>query len=116
MLEEQLELLGALASTNEQQAVPADVSQTFGSDLHFQDALEALRSLFRLLHEQQQQKSIPAKDFLARIIGILVQDASAQGVDLAVTQYGEGKISMDMAELVIGSIAEVKRLHGWHSR
>jgi hypothetical protein len=104
VLEEQIELLGSVASLNEQGALATPQTFTFGSEVVLQQALGTLHSLFHLAQEQQNLKSVPAADFLAKIISILVQDAAAQGFDIAVTQYGTGKISMEMAELVLGAI------------
>ena len=95
ILEEQLEELGALAGG-------AISVPTPNSELLLHDALEAVRELSRLVHEQQLHRSVSAHDFLLKICGILVQDASVQGVDVAVSHFGEGRISMEMAELEIG--------------
>lgn len=97
ILEEQLEELGSLARSPER-------AGNVGTDILLQDALEAVRELSRLVHEQQLLKSVPAHDFLLRICGLLAQDASAQGIEIAVSHYGEGRISMEMAELVLGAI------------
>lgn len=104
VLEEKLEELGALAATNERMSLLCPDPVTFGTELLFQEAIESLHTLGQLVHEQQLTKSVAAQDFLQKIIALLVQDAAAQGCDIAVSQYGEGKISMEMAELVMGAI------------
>lgn len=104
VLEEKLEELGSLASANERMSLLSPDPVTFGTELLFQEAIESLHALGQLVHEQQLTKSVAAQDFLQKIIGLLVQDAAAQGCDIAVSQYGEGKISMEMAELVMGAI------------
>jgi hypothetical protein len=104
LLEEQIELLGSVASLNEQQSLANSPALVFGSDVILQETLETLRGLYQLAQEQQNLKSVPAADFLAKIIGILVQDAAASGFDIAIFHFGEGKISMEMAELVLGAI------------
>lgn len=104
VLEEKLEELGALAGANERHSLRTPGPVQFGSDLLLQEALDSMRMLGQLVHEQQLFKSISANDFLQRILSQLVQDAAAQGCDIAVCHYGEGKISMEMAELVMGAI------------
>lgn|GEM_PF-5785819 len=104
ILEEKLEDLGAFASTNERMGLKAPAPMQFGSDLLLQDALDSMRVLSHLVHEQQLFKSVSTGDFLHKILSLLVQDAAAQGCDIAVSHYGEGKISMEMAELVMGAI------------
>jgi hypothetical protein len=104
VLEERLEELGSSACANERAAVAAPASLDFGTDLLFRDALEAVRDLSQLVHEQQLVKSVPANEFLLRLCGLLVQDAAAQGVEIAVSHFGEGRISLEMAEVVLGAI------------
>lgn len=104
VLEEKLEELGAFACANERLSLKNSAPVQFGSDLLLQDALESMRALSQLVHEQQLSKSVNASDFLQKIISLLVQDAASQGCEIAVSHYGEGKISMEMAELVMGAI------------
>lgn len=104
VLEERLEELGALALANERQALERPSALSFGSDILLQEALASIRDLGQLVYEQQLFKSVSANDFLQRIVGLLVQDAAAQGCDIAVAHFGEGRISMEMAELVLGAI------------
>ncbi len=104
VLEERLEELGALALSNERQALERPSHLSFGSDTLLQEALASVRDLGQLVYEQQLFKSVSANDFLQRIVGLLVQDAASQGCDIAVAHYGEGRISMEMAELVLGAI------------
>lgn len=104
VLEEKLEDLGALACANERLSLNNPAPIQFGSDLLLRDALDSMRSLSHLVHEQQLFKSVSASDFLQKILSLLVQDAAAQGCEVAVSHYGEGKISMEMAELVMGAI------------
>lgn len=105
VLEEKLEELGVLAHT----AVQNPERAVVGTDLLLQDALESVRELSRLVHDQQQLKSIPAQDFILRVCGLLAQDAAAKGVPIAISHFGEGKISMEMAELVMGAIVAAFR-------
>ncbi len=91
ILEEKLEELGA----------PADNADP---DALLREALDCLRELSRLVHEQQALKSVPTADFLLRICGLLVQEAQRQKVEIAVAHYGEGRISLEMAELVMGAV------------
>jgi len=104
VLEERLEQLGALICANEQQSIRAPAQILFGSDILLQEALDSMRSLGQLVHDQQLFKSVSANDFLPRIISLLVQDAANQGCEVAISHFGEGKISMEMAELVMGAI------------
>lgn len=104
VLEEKLEELGALAGANERMSLHSPDPVGFGTEVLFQEALDSLKALGQLVHEQQLTKSVAATDFLQKIISLLVQDAAAQGCELAVSHYGEGKISMEMAELVMGAI------------
>lgn len=104
ILEEKLEELGTLALANETHSLESPPTLQFGADVLLHDALDAIRDLGQLVHEQQLFKSIPTRDFLQRISGLLVQDAATQGCDIAIATYGEGKISMEMAELVMGAI------------
>ncbi|MGE3261754.1 MAG: hypothetical protein AB7K68_08260 [Bacteriovoracia bacterium] len=82
-LEEQLELLGSRART---------------------ETLEAFQSLHELIHSDSLRKSLSASDFLTRITAVLVQEASAQGYEIAVSHYGEGRISAEMVEVSMGAI------------
>ncbi len=93
LLEEKLEELGTLTSARDP-----------STELLVNDALGSLRELSRLVHDQQLTKSVPAHDFLLRVSSLLVQDAAAQGMDIAVSHFGEGRISLEMAELVMGAI------------
>lgn len=104
VLEEKLEELGALAGANERKSLHCPEAVAFGTDILLQEALDSLRTLGHLVHEQQLTKSVSATDFLQKIVSLLVQDAAAQGCDIAVSHFGEGKISMEMAELVMGAI------------
>ncbi|HEY8278942.1 MAG TPA: hypothetical protein VIH99_04920 [Bdellovibrionota bacterium] len=104
IIEERLEDLGAFASANERQALRSPDPFSFGSDLLLQEALDSVRDLGQLIHEQQLFKSLPADDFLRRVCTLLVQDAAAQGSDVAISHFGSGKVSMEMAELVMGAI------------
>ncbi len=103
-LEEKLEELGRIAGANERQSLRCPEPLEFGSEVLFKDAIESLKSLGNLVHEQQLTKSVSASDFVQKILALLIQDASAQGCEIAVSHYGEGKISMEMAELVMGAI------------
>ena len=108
-LEERLEELGAFASANERESLRSSEPFRFGSELLLQDALDSMRDLSQLVYDQQLLKSIPANDFLLRICGLMVQDAHSHGVDLAISHHGEGKISMEIAELVMGAIVATFR-------
>jgi hypothetical protein len=103
VLEERLEELGALARAGERGSGGSDVHR-FGSELLFQDALETMRELSRLVNEQQLHKTVSAHDFLIRICALIVQSAQANGVDIAISHHSEGRISLEMAELVMGAI------------
>lgn len=104
LLEERLEDLGALALNNERQMLELPPVIQFGSEPLVHDAIETVRELQQLIHEQQLYKSVPAHDFLQRIAGLLIQEAVAQNCAISIGQFGEGKISMEMAELVLGAI------------
>jgi hypothetical protein len=82
-LEEQVELLGALARS---------------------ETLEALNNLHNLIHNDTLRKSLPASDFLHRVISVLTQEASALGFEIAVSHFGEGRMSAEMVEVSMGAI------------
>lgn len=103
VLEERLEELGALARAGERGTASSDAYR-FGAEILLQDALASMRDLSRLVNEQQLQKSVSAQDFLLRICALLVQSAQAHGVELAISHHGEGRISLEMAEMVMGAI------------
>jgi hypothetical protein len=69
-----------------------------------QCALDSIESLDRSIREEQTFRSVAADHFLHRVVGLLVQDAARQGCEIAVSQFGEGKISLEMAELVMGAV------------
>jgi hypothetical protein len=108
VLEERLEELGALARVGERGS-EGQQSYRFGAELLLNDALESMRDLSRLVNDQQQQKSVSAHDFLLRICALMVLSAQAHGVDIAVSHHGEGRISLEMAELVMGAIVAAFR-------
>jgi hypothetical protein len=103
VLEERLEELGALARAGERGS-EGQQGYRFGAELLLNDALESMRDLSLLVNDQQQQKSVSAQDFLLRICALMVQSAQAHGVDIAVSHHGDGRISLEMAELVMGAI------------
>ncbi|MGZ3703882.1 MAG: hypothetical protein ACXWSD_19295, partial [Bdellovibrionota bacterium] len=104
VLEERLEELGALACANERDSSQSTSGFRFGADLILQDTFESMRDLSQLVHDQQLHKSIPANDFLLRICSLMVQASHEHGVVLSISHHGEGKISLEMAELVMGAI------------
>ena len=108
VLEERIEELGALARAGERGTSGSDAYR-FGAEILFQDALASMRDLSRLVNEQQLQKSVSAQDFILRICALLVQAAQAHGVDLAISHHGEGRISLEMAEMVMGAIVAAFR-------
>ncbi len=104
VLEERIDELGALASATELHSLQSPANVSFGSDLLLQSALDSMSSLDRFFQDEQAHKSISADNFLQRVVGLLVQDATRLECDIAVSHFGEGKISMEMAELVMGAI------------
>lgn len=82
-LEEQLELLGPLAR-----------AETF----------DTFQELNDLIHSDTLRKSVDAGDFLTRVSSILVKEAGSQGYELAVSHFGQGRISAEMAEVSMGAI------------
>ncbi len=98
LLEEQLEELHAVA-----------LDRATNPDTLIQDALVSLRELSRLVHDQQHLKSVPSSEFLLRICTLLVQEAAANGTEVSVSHFSEGRISMEVAELILSSIVSAFR-------
>lgn len=82
-LEEQLELLGPAARL---------------------ETLEAFRDLHELIHSDALRRSLNANEFLARVSTVLIQQAAEQGYEIAISHYGEGRISAEMVEVSMGAI------------
>ena len=95
-LEEQLDLLSARSRSGHDQA------RLNGATLN--ETIDALKGLHELIHDQSLRKSLSAQDFLRRVVSVLVQDASALGYNVAVSCYGEGRISAEMVEISMGAI------------
>lgn len=98
-LEEQLELLSARARSSLHQGQPSSVA---GENLY--QTIDALQGLHDLIHDQSLKKSLSAHDFLRRVVSVLVQDANVLGYPIAVSFFGEGKISAEMVEISMGAI------------
>ncbi|RZA06119.1 MAG: ATP-binding protein [Proteobacteria bacterium] len=103
-LEEQLEILSQVSLSNGAHAVAGEGSYEFSQDLLVQETMRSLVNLKDLVHEQNQLKSLAAEDFLQKISGVLVREARALGYDIALSTFGSGRISMEMAELSMGAV------------
>ncbi len=99
ILEEQLELLDATASKNRQ-------PYTISAVTALQDSLQTVKTSF---HEQAVLKSIPCKDFLQKIIGVLIREAAQQGSEISVVSAASGKISLEMVEVSMTAIVACLR-------
>ncbi len=99
ILEEQLELLDATASKNRQPYTIAAVNA-------LQDSIQTVKNSF---HEQSVLKSIPCKEFLQKITGVLIREASQQGSDIAIVSSASGKISLEMVEVSMAAIVACLR-------
>lgn len=104
-LEEQLELLGSVARRNENFTIGSEQAFSFEQNLVSEVAFERLKDVHQALHEQTLQKSVATQDFLPRVIRLLIQEARAQGYEVAISYYGEGRISLEMVEISMGAIA-----------
>jgi hypothetical protein len=103
-LEEQLEQLHEISLANGEALLQRRDDFNFQEDIIVGDAQAAVRGLQDLLQEQSLEKSIPAQDFLKRVVAILLREASAAGHEVALTTFGTGRISLDMVEISMGAI------------
>jgi hypothetical protein len=103
-MEEQLEILEGIALQNGAHAVAGEGAYEFSEDLLVSQAMSSLRNLKDLVHEQSLFKSLAAEDFLQKISGVLVREARALGYEIALSTFGSGRISMEMAELSMGAV------------
>ncbi len=108
-LEEKLELLRAITSRDETAVVAKDGSPSFTEELAVIDALASLSDLDGVVHQQSLQKSIAASDFLARVMSVLAKEAHEMGYQVAISHFGEGRISLEMVEISMGAIVACLR-------
>ncbi len=99
ILEEQLELLAATASHSRHHYTISSVNA-------LRDSLQTVKNSF---HEQAVLKSIPAKEFLQKIAGVLIREADQQGSTIAVSSSATGKISLEMVEVSMAAIVACLR-------
>ena len=103
-LEEQLERLREISLSNGESLLTRTDNFNFQEDIVVGEAQATVRGLQDLLQEQSLEKSIPAQDFLKRVVAILLREAAAAGHNVALTTFGTGRISLDMVEISMGAI------------
>jgi hypothetical protein len=103
-LEERLELLDLTALANESYPLEGRGKYDFRSDVMLREALESLQRLQTLVQEEKLERSLEAEDFLRRIASLLVREAQTAGFEIAISTFGTGRISMEMAEVSMGAI------------
>lgn len=103
-LEEQLEQLRDISFSNGIFPVSKNSDFNFGEDLLLESAIQSLGALRGTLQEQSLEKSIPAREFLKKIVSILIREANANGSEVSVSIFGTGRISVDMVEVSMAAI------------
>lgn len=103
-LEERLELLDLTALANESYPLEGRGKYDFRSDSMLREALDSLHRLQALVQEEKLERSLEAEDFLRRVTSLLVRETQAAGFEIAISTFGTGRISMEMAEVSMGAI------------
>lgn len=109
-LEEQLERLQSVATSNERYPLDSSDAFRFEESLILDSAKKTFSELQSLVREETlRQKSLPASEFLGRVVRTLIQMANEAGYDIAVTHYGEGRVSLEMVEVSMSAILSCMR-------
>ncbi len=103
--EEQLERLDSVALSNESFPIDDTSRYQFDESILIEEMKRSFHELANLVQEETlRQKSLSANDFLGRVIRCLIQQAEGMGYQLAISQYGEGRVSLEMVELSMSAI------------
>lgn len=104
-LEEQLERLQTVATSNSRSSIDDSITYQFDESILIEEMNRSFNELQSLVQEETlRQKSMTAQDFLSRVIRCLITKSTELGFDIAVTHYGEGRVSLEMVEISMSAI------------